>query len=92
MFFASVDTFQGSNRRRRNGGIRLLKNIISKYEAKGPVHSHPRQVTAPYHVPPDGSVLAKNITLELDRASQSVGNAPPSPSTAFMNAVILECL
>ena len=41
---------------------------------------------------PDGSVLAKNITLELDRASQSVGNAPPSPSTAFMNAVILECL
>lgn len=51
-----------------------------------------RQVTAPYHVPPDGSVLAKNITLELDRASQSVGNAPPSPSTAFMNAVILERL
>lgn len=70
----------------------MLKNIISKYEAKGPVHSHPRQVTAPYHVPPDGSVLAKNITLELDRASQSVGNAPPSPSTAFMNAVILERL
>ena len=36
---------------------------------QGPVHSHLRQVTAPYHVHPDGSVLAKNITLELDRAS-----------------------
>ena len=43
-----------------------MKNIISKYEAKGPVRSHLRQVTAPYHVPPDGSVLAKNITLELE--------------------------
>lgn len=69
-----------------------MKNIISKYEAKGPVHGHLRQVTAPYHVPSDGSVLAKNITLELDRASQFVGNAPPSPSAAFMNAVLLKCL
>ena len=42
-----------------------MKNI-SKYEAKGPVRSHLRQVTAPYHVPPDGSDLAKNITLELE--------------------------